>query len=355
MVLACGWAVMPVANADEVDDLNARVSKIERTLDRQGLVELVNEMDALRAELRALRGQLENQIFLLEQQRNAQRQQYVDLDRRLQGLEGRTRTPGPAQIVEQGTTTTIAPTLDPPLSTLPGTDGGTIAGTPSAQAIAVENTPAVIIGNEPPSADPAAVSESAGTNNTPDVVGVEPINAGGPMVPPTNLTPGDGTSLAGTPAASAAADPAPVVQPPANAITASSPTIDTPESEAAYRAAFSLLKAGQYDESIVGFSTFLQGYPQSQYADNAQYWIGEAYYVMRQFEPAIEQYQQLLTKFPGSKKQSHAMLKVGYSYYELGLREQARGVLNDLKQKFPSSAAARLADERLERIQQDGF
>ena len=111
-----------------------------------------------------------------------------------------------------------------------------------------------------------------------------------------------------------------------------------------------MLKAGQYEDSIAAFDSYLATYPGSQYADNAQYWLGEAYYVMRQFEPAIEQYQRLIQSYPASKKQSHAMLKIAYSYDELGQGEQARAVLNDLKARFPGSAAARLADERLQRL-----
>ena len=122
------------------------------------------------------------------------------------------------------------------------------------------------------------------------------------------------------------------------------------EAEASYRAAFGLLKAGQYDESIAAFNTFLQQYPGSEYADNAQYWLGEAYYVKRQFEPAIEHYQRLATDYPQSQKRSHALLKVGYCYHELGLSDQALNVLDALKTEFSGSAAARLADERIQRI-----
>ncbi|MCB1748367.1 MAG: tol-pal system protein YbgF [Gammaproteobacteria bacterium] len=128
------------------------------------------------------------------------------------------------------------------------------------------------------------------------------------------------------------------------------PGADSPASEAAYRDAFAMLKAGQYEESIAAFNTYLQQYPDSQYADNAQYWLGEAYYVLRQFEPAIEQYQKLVQNYPASQKQSHALLKIAYSYSELGLNDQALAVLNDLKARFPGSAAARLADERIQRI-----
>jgi TolA-binding protein len=71
---------------------------------------------------------------------------------------------------------------------------------------------------------------------------------------------------------------------------------------------------------------------------------------MGQYEPAIAQYQKVVTGYPDSQKQSHALLKIAYSYDELGQDQQATKVLVELKQRFPGSAAARLADERLQRI-----
>ena len=79
------------------------------------------------------------------------------------------------------------------------------------------------------------------------------------------------------------------------------PTVDSPESETAYREAFALLKAGSYEEAIAAYRVFIEQYPSSQYADNAQYWLGESFYVMRQFDPAIAEYQQLVQAFPAER------------------------------------------------------
>jgi tol-pal system protein YbgF len=111
-----------------------------------------------------------------------------------------------------------------------------------------------------------------------------------------------------------------------------------------------MLKAGQYEQSIKGFTRYLQQYPNGQYADNAQFWVGEAYYVTRKFEPAITQYQKLISNYPDSQKQAHALLKIAYSFDELGRSDQAVQMLTQLKQTYPDSSAARLADERLQRI-----
>ena len=62
------------------------------------------------------------------------------------------------------------------------------------------------------------------------------------------------------------------------------------------------------------------------------------------------EYRKLIEVYPESKKRSHAMLKIGYSYHELGEVEKARAVLEDLRNEFSGTTAARLAEERVQRI-----
>ena len=127
--------------------------------------------------------------------------------------------------------------------------------------------------------------------------------------------------------------------------------VDTQASaDQAYRDAFGLLKAGKYDESIEAFNLFLLDHPNSEYADNAQYWLGETYFVKQEYTAAIDEYRKLITNFPASKKQSHAMLKIGYSYQRLGELENAQAVLKDLQTRYPGTTAARLAAERIQQI-----
>lgn len=123
-----------------------------------------------------------------------------------------------------------------------------------------------------------------------------------------------------------------------------------PSEDASYQSAFDLLKIGQYDKSITAFGDFLTRFPGSPHADNAQYWLAEAYYVTHRYEPAISEYQKLVGSYPESQKLTHALLKVGYSYHELGKIPEAKASLEDLKLRYPGTTAARLADERLQRI-----
>jgi len=84
-----------------------------------------------------------------------------------------------------------------------------------------------------------------------------------------------------------------------------------------YQAAFELLKQQRYEPAALAFQQFLISYPDSQLADNAQYWLAESFYVTDQFENALKEFQVVINKHPRSRKVPDALLKIGYSNYEL--------------------------------------
>jgi tol-pal system protein YbgF len=122
----------------------------------------------------------------------------------------------------------------------------------------------------------------------------------------------------------------------------------------AYQAAFDTLKEGRYKEAKVELAAFLAKYPHSSFAGNAQYWLGEAHYVTRNFDQGIVEFEKVLNSYPGSNKAPDAMLKLGYTYYELKQYPQAKTVLQELRTRFPDETAARLASKRLDRIRKEG-
>ena len=126
--------------------------------------------------------------------------------------------------------------------------------------------------------------------------------------------------------------------------------VDPAEEQKAYRAAFELLKGGKFTEASAALTAFLGKYPNGNFADNAQYWLGEAYYVSREFGPALKAFEQLLVDYPDSPKRPHSMLKIGFIYDENGQNDQARKVLTELTKKYPKSTAASLAAKRLKRL-----
>ena len=117
--------------------------------------------------------------------------------------------------------------------------------------------------------------------------------------------------------------------------------------QAAYQAAFDQLKSGDYTKASTAFKRFLADHPNSDYAPNAQYWIGWTYYVNREFEPALHAFQAVVDDYSTWTKVPDAMLNVGYCEVELKHPAEAKRVLGEVVAKYPGTSAARLAAKRL--------
>jgi len=129
----------------------------------------------------------------------------------------------------------------------------------------------------------------------------------------------------------------------------------SPEDEkAAYDHAFQALKDLRYADAAEEFQSFLTQYPSSEYADNAQYWLGESYYVTRNYDLALSAFQDLLDDFPESPKAPDALLKIGYTHYELEQWDSARAALTQVQERYPDSTLSRLAENRLRSMRMEG-
>lgn len=220
----------------KLTELDGRLLRIERVLANQSLLDLSQRIDEANAEVRVLRGQLDELQHSLNQTQDQQRQMYADVDRRLAAVEGGSASSG--------------------------------ALAPSSGAVGL------------------------------------PIPQG--------------------------------------------------DDRANYQAAFDLLKDGKYQEAISGFSQFLTTFPTSALADNAQYWLGEAHYVTRQFSEALRHFQTVVDKYPDSRKIPDALLKIGYCNYELKNYPAARSALSQVVSRFGDTTAARLAAQRLTKMESEG-
>ena len=91
----------------------------------------------------------------------------------------------------------------------------------------------------------------------------------------------------------------PTVEPTTTQTTTPAPAPSATQSEekAAYQAAFETLKEGRYKKAKAEFKGFLEKYPNSSYAGNAQYWLGEAHYVTRNFEQGIIEFKKVINNF----------------------------------------------------------
>lgn len=181
----------------------------------------------------------------------------------------------------------------------------------------------------------AAAAAASAPGSTSFTVGAAPAGS-------TTGTSAPGTTAVGVAAAGAATQ--------ASTPQTASASVDPVKEQQAYQTAFNLLKAGRYDQAAKSFRTFLADYPTSKFSDNAQYWLGESYYVTRNFDNAMREFEKLVAEHPESQKLTHALLKVGYIHDELGQKEKAREVLTDLTKNYPNSTAAGLATKRLERM-----
>ncbi|AOU98951.1 tol-pal system protein YbgF [Acidihalobacter yilgarnensis] len=159
---------------------------------------------------------------------------------------------------------------------------------------------------------------------------------------PSAASPSMPSASTGQPAASSTSTPAAV------AVASGGNGLD------AYQQAFNLLKNSHYHEAVDAFKSFIKQYPQSPYVPNAAYWMGEALYVEQHFNQALAQFRLVVNQYPQSNKVAASMLKIGYSQYELKQWPSARKTLQNVVNNYPGTSAARLAADRLSRMQREG-
>lgn len=137
--------------------------------------------------------------------------------------------------------------------------------------------------------------------------------------------------LAGRPATLPAINPRPVV-------------VDVPENDApkdpkaAYNDAYNLLKQLKYEQAEVALQDFLQKYPDHELAGNAQYWLGETYYVRGLYEQAAVAFATGFKKYKKSTKGADNLLKLGLSMQQLGKEKEACTAFKNLKKEFPKAS-----------------
>lgn len=126
------------------------------------------------------------------------------------------------------------------------------------------------------------------------------------------------------------------------------PAARNDDPRASYKRHYEALRAGKHGEAIAGFRDFLVRYPKHDYADNAQYWLAEAYYDQKEYRTALTEFRNVVADFPNGNKAPDALLKIGYSYLALGRPGEARDVLEQVVRIYPRSNPAALAAEKLE-------
>jgi len=114
-----------------------------------------------------------------------------------------------------------------------------------------------------------------------------------------------------------------------------------------YDNALQLFRSGRYDAARDEFQSYLEGYPKSDLADNAQFWLGECYYAEKRYGEAIASYEKTIKEYPTSDKVSSAMLKQGMAFLELGDSTAGKILLKKVVKEYPNSNQAKIAKGKL--------
>ena len=113
--------------------------------------------------------------------------------------------------------------------------------------------------------------------------------------------------------------------------------------QAEYDTALAILREGRYTDAAQAFKQFLVRHPTGPLSGNASYWLGETYYVTRDFDQSLATFTSLVNNFPQSPKLSDSRLKIGYIHYEKKDWKAARKELEAVVSTYPGTTAARLA------------
>ncbi len=140
----------------------------------------------------------------------------------------------------------------------------------------------------------------------------------------------------------------------AGAASAESTEVSAAETEAVrsdYEIALRALEKKDYRLAISRFKEFLQKHPKSKLANNAQYWIGESHYALREFDQAILEFDAVRSRYPQADKVPAALLKQGFAFAELGEKVNARLILQEVVEKYAQSPEAAQAKQKLRSLE----
>lgn len=116
-----------------------------------------------------------------------------------------------------------------------------------------------------------------------------------------------------------------------------------------YQHALDQFRAREYESAISVFRDLIASNPNHELADNCQYWIGECYYGLGNYNQAIAEFEKVFS-YPNSNKNDDAQLKLGICYVKLGDKAQARAEFERLLSIYPDSEYRSLAQKYLARL-----
>jgi tol-pal system protein YbgF len=118
----------------------------------------------------------------------------------------------------------------------------------------------------------------------------------------------------------------------------------------AFESAYNLYKAENYQNAVTAFRNFLKSYPQSVHEANVLYWMGNAYFLLKDCKNSASSYQSLIDKYQDHPRVPESMLNLAECQLEMKSKTAAKKTLKQLISQFPGSDASEKAKKRLATI-----
>ena len=110
-----------------------------------------------------------------------------------------------------------------------------------------------------------------------------------------------------------------------------------------------LFNLANYSDAKNIFEKLLRSNPDSELADNTQFWIGECYYGESEYERAILEFEKVFT-FPNNNKMEAAQLKLGFCYLRLNNKKRAKDEFSRLVELYPGSEYLPIANKHIKKL-----
>ncbi|MFC1564080.1 tol-pal system YbgF family protein [candidate division KSB1 bacterium] len=121
------------------------------------------------------------------------------------------------------------------------------------------------------------------------------------------------------------------------------------EYEREYVNALDLFRSRKYRNSLDEFSSLLQNDRNNALADNCQYWIGECYFALKNYQDAIIAFEKVFT-YMNSNKDDDAQIKLGICYFRLNDMDRAKLEFEKLIRNYSKSEYVSRANNYLSLI-----
>ncbi|RUO65790.1 tol-pal system protein YbgF [Pseudidiomarina planktonica] len=122
------------------------------------------------------------------------------------------------------------------------------------------------------------------------------------------------------------------------------------ENDAYDRAIKLVLEDKRYQDAIPAFQQFIERFPNSSYAPNAHYWLGQLLFSDGNYDGAAEQFKTVVDDYPDSNKRADCLLKLGSIARQQGQNAAARDYFNQVIKGYADSTEAGLARQRLSEL-----